>query len=474
MRLSNCGDKQLPQIVKIGSRALCFMRCFRATLAVIALLGACPQGQSQTSEGSATLQGSVRDPKGPVGGATVHLQGKTGEHPITAHTDSAGNFRFPAVHEGTYTLRVESGGYGAAAFGPFVLGEKEAKKVDLTLKPAFFDEPNFIAAGVTDAMSHGGHGSDTALRSSEALSKATASLSKESAGNTPVPSAEQLRQAIERESKNAELHHLLADADEKLGNSLEAVREYQRAAELDASEFNLFDWGAELLTHRAVDQAIEVFSKGNHLFPHSVRMLLGLAAAWYSRGAYDQAARRFFEACDLNPSDPGPYLFLGKVQSVEILQSDGYLERMRRFRRLQPDNPLANYYYAASLWKRWNGPADSRTPFQVLSLLEKAIHLDPNLAAAHLQLGMFYADQKDFPNAISAYLKAIAVSPPLEEAHYRLAQAYRLSGEELKAQQEFDLHAELSRKSAEDLERERREIQQFVFELRGNSDSKTH
>jgi hypothetical protein len=53
----------------------------------------------------------------------------------------------------------------------------------------------------------------------------------------------------------------------KLGNPLEAVREYQRAAELDASEQYLFDWGTELLTHRALEPAAEVFTKGNRLFP---------------------------------------------------------------------------------------------------------------------------------------------------------------------------------------------------------------
>jgi tetratricopeptide (TPR) repeat protein len=451
------------------------MRWFSATLLAIALLAACPHGQSQNPEGSATLQGSVRDPHGhPVAAATVHLQRKTGEQPLAARTDSAGRYWFPALREGTYTVRAESSGYSAAAFGPFSLGRKEAKKVDLTLESGFFDEPNFIVAGVTDASSHGGHGSDTVLRSSEALARATASLSKESSANTAAPSAEQLRQAIEREPANAELHHRLADADEKLGNSLEAVREYQRATELDATESNLFDWGAELLTHRAVDQAIEIFSKGNRLFPRSVRMLLGLAASWYSRGAYDQAAQRFFEACDLNAGDPDPYLFLGKVQSVEIVQADGYLERMRRFARLQPDDALANYYYAASLWKRWNGPADSETRTKVQSLLEKAVRLDPNLGAAFLQLGIFHSDLKNFPNAISAYQKAIAINPGLEEAHYRLAQAYRLTGEELKAQNEFAVHARLSKEAAEDLERERREIQQFVFALRGSSASPSH
>ncbi len=93
---------------------------------------------------------------------------------------------------------------------------------------------------------------------------------------------------------------------------------YQRAADLDPSEPNLFNWGAELLTHRASDQAVEVFADGHRLFPRSTRTLLGLAVALYSRGSYDQAAQRFFEAADLDASDPAPYLFLGKISSRAI------------------------------------------------------------------------------------------------------------------------------------------------------------
>jgi hypothetical protein len=113
----------------------------------------------------------------------------------------------------------------------------------------FFDPPSFIVAGVADASNRGGHGSDPILHSTEALVKATA---------------------------------LLGGAVNK-GDDLETARAYQRAAELDPSESHIFDWGAELLTHRAAEQSIEVFSRGNKLFPRSTRMLLGLAAAFYSR-----------------------------------------------------------------------------------------------------------------------------------------------------------------------------------------------
>ena len=192
------------------------------------------------------------------------------------------------------------------------------------------------------------------------------------------------------------LHHLLGDVQEKLGNSLEAVREYQRAAELDPSEPYLFDWGSELLLHHAPEPALEVFTQGNRLFPRSVRMLIGLGAAWFARGSYDQAVQRICEASDLNPDDSVPYLFLGKMQSAEPTPSEEVVEKLHRFVAQQPENAEANYYYAVGLWKLRQGSQDAASTAQVESLLKNAIRLDPKFAAAYLQLGILHSEQKDY------------------------------------------------------------------------------
>ena len=264
----------------------------------------------------------------------------------------------------------------------------------------------------------------------------------------------------------AKLHHLLGDVEEKRGNPLEAVREYQHAAELDASEPNFFDWGSEMLIHRAAEPAIEVFAKGHHLFPGSVRMLVGLGAAWYSQGSSERAVDRLCEASDLNPDDPTPYLFLGRIQRVETPQSELLVEKLRRFVRLQPENAMANYYYAVSLWRHRQGSEDADSGHEVKALLQKAVRLDPKLVAGYLQLGILYSEQKDFSKAVEAYRQAIEVSPRLEEAHYRLAQAYRQIGEASKARAELQLYGQLSKEAAQQVERERHEIQQFVYTLR--------
>ncbi len=266
--------------------------------------------------------------------------------------------------------------------------------------------------------------------------------------------------------EKAEPHHLLGDVDEKLGNPLEAVKEYQRAAELNPSESNLFDWGSELLAHRAVEPALEVFTAGNRLFPRSVRMLAGLGASWYALGSYDQAEQRLCEASDLNPDDPTPYLFMGKMQTAENAQSEAIVERLARFVALQPENAMANYYYAVSLWKRRKSPESIEDLPRVKSLLEKAVSLDPKLGPAYLQLGVLYSERKDLSKAISAYQQAIAATPRLEEAHYRLAQAYRQVGDISKAKAELQLYSQISKEKKAETERQRHEVQQFVYQLR--------
>ena len=457
---------------------------------LLALLALCAsstlKSEPQAPPEAATLQGLVRDSIGyPVVGATVFLQLKDGPRTQVARSDQTGSYRFAGLREGIYLLRVEMEGYKQATIGPCTLTQKEIKKVDLVLEsarsavseakaketsPQFFDEPQFTVAGVTDGTNLGGHGSNTIVRTKDSLAKDVATLGasgeKPSAtGPTAASSADPAQQSPAVQDQAGQ-HHLRGDIAEKSGDPLEAVHEYQKAAELSPSEPNFFDWGAELLLHRAVEPAIEVFSKGNHLFPHSARMLVALGVAQYSNGSYDQAAQRLCEASDLDPADPQPYLFLGKIQSVEINQTECPAERLKRFVRLQPENPLANFYYGVSLWKRRKGLDDTETVAQAESYLARAVQVDPKLGVGYLQLGILYTERKDFPRAISSYQSAVQASPQLEEAHYRLAQAYKRTGEKEKAEEELQFYNQISKSKDEEVERERRESRQFVYTLR--------
>jgi tetratricopeptide (TPR) repeat protein len=278
-------------------------------------------------------------------------------------------------------------------------------------------------------------------------------------------SREQARKMI-ASADTADVHRLLGDLNERLGNPLEAVREYERAALLDPSEQNYFEWGTELLLHRADKPAVEVFTKGAGAHPGSARMLAGLGAALYAGGSYDEAARRLCEASDLKAADPAPYLFLGKMEKAAPALLPCGEQKLARFVREQPGNALANYYYGITLWKRNRGSENLAGLQQAEALLEKAVTIDPKLGEAYLQLGILHSERGRFEQAIRAYKKAIEVSPQLSEAHYRLGLAYRRIGEESKAEQEFQVFAQVEKTETAAIERQRRELRQFLIILK--------
>jgi len=266
-----------------------------------------------------------------------------------------------------------------------------------------------------------------------------------------------------------ELHRLLADANERVGDPLAAVREYERAAQMDASEPNLFAWGAELLLHNALQPASEVFHRGQRAFPQSARMRVGLGVAEYAQGSYGDAAKTLCEAADLQPQNPAAYIFLGKMLTAGADPSPEVMLRLERFVRENPNDAQANYYYAFSLWKQqWGNENPGKNP-RIEELLKNAVRLDPELGVAALQLGILYTEQKDYANAMAEYQKAADASPDLAEPHFRLAQAYKRAGNDTKAQSELEIYEQLSKKKTEEVERQRHEIQQFVITMQDRS-----
>jgi tetratricopeptide (TPR) repeat protein len=274
--------------------------------------------------------------------------------------------------------------------------------------------------------------------------------------------ARTLLQDMLRRKDTAELHNLLGEVDEALGDSTSAVKEYQLAARMDPSEKNTFDWGNELLLHETIEPAVEVFQRGVALYPTSQRMYIGLGIALYSRGLYDGAIEALCHASDLNPSDAGPYLFLGKMYNVSAGKADEVAKRLKRFMETNPANALAYYYYALSCWKGTRGSGRAVDLAEVQALLRKSISLDPRLADAHLQLGVLFHDLHRDQDAIPEFQAAIQLKPDDPDPHYRLAQAYARTGDKQRSQEEFQLYDKL-KQHVNDTEKQQHEIQQFVY-----------
>ncbi|HVT98002.1 MAG TPA: tetratricopeptide repeat protein [Acidobacteriaceae bacterium] len=264
----------------------------------------------------------------------------------------------------------------------------------------------------------------------------------------------------------ADLHRLAGLLNESLGDPVTAVNEFAQAARMDPSEQNYFAWGSELLYHRAVLQARDVFEQGVRAWPKSARMLTALGVAFFSAALYDDAAGRLCQAAGLEPDNPEPYLFMGRIVLVAPRPLPCVAQKLAEFHRRHPENALADYYFAMAL-REQQPSADSPAEQQVAELLHEAVTADPRCGEAWLELGNLQARSGNYASAISLYSKAIDAKPDLSEGYYRLGMAFDRTGQSAKAREAFAKHDELRQLQAAEVEQQRREIKQFVISSAG-------
>lgn len=493
-------------------------------------------------DGRSSIIGTVHDGSGAVGEASVRLQAQGSARAEERKTDGSGSFGFSSLKIGTYVLSASRGERHSSEVTVTLATDGAVQRVELTLSSGsgsgqsaqmeYSDASNFTVAAVTDWTAAGGHGSDTNLRTSEALNRETVRLKPEPTSALTPASERDLRATLERSPRDLKaneslgrfflaterysdavaplqtaysldaanerneydlaialarsgdlaearghLSHLLSKSDkpewhrlageiaEKSGDSLSAVREFERAAQEDPSEENYFAWGSELLEHRAIWQAKEVFESGAKAYPHSARMLTALGAALFGGALYEDAARRLCEASDLLPTDTKPYMFMGKVEIAAPNSLPCVETKLQRFVQMQPSNPIANLYYAISYWKEHGKRVDRETLDVVESHLQRAVKADPNCSDAYLQLGVLNASRGNFNAASEFYREAIAADAQSTEAHYRLGVAYDRLGEREKAADEFKVHDELKKKQAAVVDEQRKEVKQFLVQV---------
>jgi len=287
-----------------------------------------------------------------------------------------------------------------------------------------------------------------------------------------LSSARTVIQSLLTTKNTGELHNLLGQIDEKDGKFVDAAKEYETAAHIDPSDDNLFAWGSELLLHRTYEPAVEVFKFATARYPDSPRLQIGLGMALYARGLYEDAVNALLKAVDLSPDDPRCYQFLARAYDSSPKLVDEVIERFKHYAELQPGNARAQYYYAMSLWKGKRLEQGDPDPETVESLLKKSIALDGTQADAHVQLGNFYADQHEYQQSIPEYTRALELDPNLPDAHYRLGTDYVHVGEKEKAQQEFAVYQKQRADHLAEDDKERAEVQQFVYSAKTGAGSR--
>jgi tetratricopeptide (TPR) repeat protein len=260
-------------------------------------------------------------------------------------------------------------------------------------------------------------------------------------------SAKSLLSTLLEQQDRAELHSLLGNAESGESNYKAAAIEYQKAATIEPSEANVFDFGMSLL-HLDQNAAITIFRYGLQKYPKSVKVHVALGAALYAAGKSLEGAQLLCDAEDLNPSDPHPMEILADTEIIPPTLVPRVTSQFASLHRKFPNDGLVLFDYTMVQSGRWSNDKAALPPHFTDSL-KAALSLNPRLPQAYFQLGLVYAQQGKYAEAIRVLKKAISLDPINDEYHYRLAFAYRKSGDEEKFHEELDEFQKLHSKASD-------------------------
>ena len=118
------------------------------------------------------------------------------------------------------------------------------------------------------------------------------------------------------------------------------------------------------------------------------------------------------------------------LNSLANKQVSPGLTSVREAVRLDPVNPLYRNTLGVLL-------LDLRKPGEAEAEFQKAIELDPTYAEAHHNLGLSFAEQGHWEQAIAAYKKALSlpIYTTPEVAYYNLGRAYAETGKQREAEE---------------------------------------
>jgi tetratricopeptide (TPR) repeat protein len=151
------------------------------------------------------------------------------------------------------------------------------------------------------------------------------------------------------------------------------------------------------------------------------------------------AAAQFRAAVKADPKEPNVHFGLGYLL-WGLLQFDEAAKELQSEIDNNPDHAQALTYLADCDIQL--GHPEAAPP-----LIEKAIHIDPRIELAHLDLGILYSDAGRRDDALRELKVAEKLNPEDQNVHWRLGRFYKSVGKNEEAKVEFDKTRSLQKAS---------------------------
>jgi tetratricopeptide (TPR) repeat protein len=231
---------------------------------------------------------------------------------------------------------------------------------------------------------------------------------------------------------SAEWHAIFGYSSFKSGRPEQAVRELQKAMDLDpANQDYVLELSEVFLAHYNPPAAVALLDAAKRAFPNSARVWFALGTARLLDGNLTDAESALRTSLQFDPRLDLAYVVLGQGY-LEVGQWNDLLRTAESLIALNPRNAAGYYYKAAALLRTQSGEQGQR---EIESLLRKATALDPADPAARYELAKLLLDRGEKQAALAELEATVRANPDYGQAYYQLFRLYLEYGQTEKSQQ---------------------------------------
>ncbi len=209
------------------------------------------------------------------------------------------------------------------------------------------------------------------------------------------------------------------------------------AAARDKAVVLYFEAAQPFLNAQKFAEAIQILEPARKRLPNSAQLELAFGVACYGVRRFHDAAAAFLQTIAIAPEIDQPYLFLGEFLDQVPNRLPEISAAFAAYQKMHPDDYRSYLLRARAL------DVASVEPVEAERFLRKALAINSDQPAVHLELAGLLDRMGRYPDAALEYEKTVALKPSDAAAHYRLARDYDRIGKHDAAVAQRAVHAKL-------------------------------
>lgn len=222
-------------------------------------------------------------------------------------------------------------------------------------------------------------------------------------------------------------------AYENLGQLVKAVQHLQRVTEFAPAREEPYLALARIYEKQEdAKAAVEILEQGRKQVRDSPKLLFALGSSLVSAGQYPVAVKVLEELVQSSSAEPDAYPKLAEAYRA-MGEAGRSTATLRMLAQRKPAYPMIHIAIAESMLA--GDPSDYPAVLAELAAAEKASPTDYDVPYLR---GKVYLATGKYREAIAAFRRAISLRPAEAGAYYQLGLAYRKSGQETLAKEQFE------------------------------------